>query len=734
MGYQNPERLKKAIAAQPKMYDSERLHTSKLIIDLPDSEETLEDTEESRLKMKDNMIQLYYGKLNALYDTFVFSTWMAFEGNTQRGDGVASIKRRRRDLQSDGVKDFVTASERSRLKEDLESSTWRRPSNWIERLPAGSISTWEDLTTRFLAQFFPSGRTAKLRNDILMFQQYQGESLSDAWTRFKDLLQKVPHHGIDLWLQVQIFYDHVNPVTRRTINQSAGGKLRDKNAKESWGLLQDLALYDNESWNNQRDFAKLVKAISFPQDVSMNKITSSCEIYSGPHDTQYCMENLEQAFVDYASSCTNEAGGLVSNFMASQGARLSKFEADFKQQQSEMTNKIDIVLKANIDRITGALPSDTVKNPILNVNSTSLVLSTCSCPTEDPQCSTQIHSSINTITICPERPGKLQNNKPEEEEQEEKDNSENINTDPSLPPDLSISFINEKVRKLNSFFESFGLVPQSSNTEFVCTKGDDGDVMFIEIIKQNDDSHKEEPEVGENARVGELEMEYFDIFPTMNELAYHKYLMCGPIPSIFLRNPITIEGCPSNLKILCNIGHVHVEKAYIDLNSPLNIMTRMLYNWIMKRKLHPRENTNGGVNNFTGRIKGMHVFLGNFTYVIDFMIVEDISSIIDPRSSQVILGRPFIKISNMTHDPPEGVVRFTNRTDEIAYKMPHKIEQYNSLSDLEREHTKSVYFRSEEDKIRGVEYVMSKILGFYKECLELGPEYVTGIADEGEVT
>ncbi|GJZ07175.1 hypothetical protein Tco_0540968 [Tanacetum coccineum] len=33
-------------------------------------------------------------------------------------------------------------------------------------------------------------RTAKLRNDILMFQQHQGESLFEAWTRFKDLLQK----------------------------------------------------------------------------------------------------------------------------------------------------------------------------------------------------------------------------------------------------------------------------------------------------------------------------------------------------------------------------------------------------------------------------------------------------------------------------------------------------------------------------------------------------------------
>ncbi|GJZ25178.1 hypothetical protein Tco_0562637 [Tanacetum coccineum] len=99
----------------------------------------------------------------------------------------------------------------------------------------------------------------------------------------------------------------------------------------------DLALYDNESWNDPRDFAKSVKAISLPQDVpgisnhrlvelenqilclmeahlapkqsvQVNKLASSCEICGGPHDTQYCMENPEQAFVDYASLCKNEVG------------------------------------------------------------------------------------------------------------------------------------------------------------------------------------------------------------------------------------------------------------------------------------------------------------------------------------------------------------------------------------------------------------------------------------------
>ncbi|GKD52129.1 hypothetical protein Tco_1281105 [Tanacetum coccineum] len=77
----------------------------------------------------------------------VFSTWMAFGGNTcdfgsfgeetdeimdlhqiqeeilfsKRGDGVAGIKRRRRDPSSDDIRDLVTDSGRGRLNEDLES-------------------------------------------------------------------------------------------------------------------------------------------------------------------------------------------------------------------------------------------------------------------------------------------------------------------------------------------------------------------------------------------------------------------------------------------------------------------------------------------------------------------------------------------------------------------------------------------------------------------------------------
>nr|GEU39496.1 retrovirus-related Pol polyprotein from transposon TNT 1-94 [Tanacetum cinerariifolium] len=241
---------------------------------------------------------------------------------------------------------------------------------------------------------------------------------------------------------------------------------------------------------------------------------------AGPHDTQYCMENPEQAFVEYASSCTDEAGG-----------------------------------------------------------------------------------SINAITIHTKQQSTSYDDG-EKENKEEESNLENTHANPPTPPDPSTALITKKVLKFNSFFESLGLVPPSSNTELICTKEEDGNVMLIKIVLKDDNSRKEEP------KVGEQEVDYFDIFLTRNELTYHKYLM---------------------------------------------------------RKLDPRENTNGGVCNFIGRINGMHVFVGNFTYVVDFMIIEDISSIIDPWLSQVVLGKPFVEISNMTHDPPEGVVWSTNEDNEVAY-------------------------------------------------------------------
>ncbi|GJR50553.1 hypothetical protein Tco_1401074 [Tanacetum coccineum] len=83
-----------------------------------------------------------------------------------------------------------------------------------------------------------------------MFQQYHREYLSEAWTCFNDLLQKVPHHGLDLWLQIQIFYDHIDGTTQRCIDYASGERLRKLSPVEAWATIKRVAQYEDEGWND----------------------------------------------------------------------------------------------------------------------------------------------------------------------------------------------------------------------------------------------------------------------------------------------------------------------------------------------------------------------------------------------------------------------------------------------------------------------------------------------------
>ncbi|GKC17782.1 hypothetical protein Tco_1014564 [Tanacetum coccineum] len=67
-------------------------------------------------------------------------------------------------------------------------------SRWLKNKPFGSITTWEDLKTKFLSKYCPPARTAKKIEEINNFQQELDENLYQAWERFKELLMKCPQH------------------------------------------------------------------------------------------------------------------------------------------------------------------------------------------------------------------------------------------------------------------------------------------------------------------------------------------------------------------------------------------------------------------------------------------------------------------------------------------------------------------------------------------------------------
>ncbi|GJV86408.1 hypothetical protein Tco_1530346 [Tanacetum coccineum] len=79
---------------------------------------------------------------------------------------------------------------------------------------------------------------------------------------------------------------------------------------------------------------------------------------SGPHDAQYCMENPEQAFIDYASSHTDEAGE----------RRLSSLGTQLGKQQDDMISKINLLWKAVSEKLDDTPIRNTAGNPTTQMN------------------------------------------------------------------------------------------------------------------------------------------------------------------------------------------------------------------------------------------------------------------------------------------------------------------------------------------------------------------------------
>ncbi|GJY98084.1 hypothetical protein Tco_0514994 [Tanacetum coccineum] len=83
-------------------------------------------------------------------------------------DGVAGIKRRRRDQSSDDVRNLATASGRGLLKEDLESSTLRRLRVVVDSAPSEDASGIVSLVLRCCVNIFLSSFRCNLLSAVVV--------------------------------------------------------------------------------------------------------------------------------------------------------------------------------------------------------------------------------------------------------------------------------------------------------------------------------------------------------------------------------------------------------------------------------------------------------------------------------------------------------------------------------------------------------------------------------------
>ncbi|GKB78505.1 reverse transcriptase domain-containing protein [Tanacetum coccineum] len=109
-------------------------------------------------------------------------------------------------------------------------------SRWLRDKPSGSITTWEDLKTKFLSKYCPPARIAKKMKEINNFQQEPDENLYQAWERFKELLMKCPQHYITKMQEVVLFYNGLDVSTRQILDSR--GAIPSKTAADAKVAIQ----------------------------------------------------------------------------------------------------------------------------------------------------------------------------------------------------------------------------------------------------------------------------------------------------------------------------------------------------------------------------------------------------------------------------------------------------------------------------------------------------------------
>ncbi|KAH9744107.1 hypothetical protein KPL70_003546 [Citrus sinensis] len=122
---------------------------------------------------------------------------------------------------------------------------------WLNSLPSDSITTWNELADKFLMKYFPPTKNAKLQNEITSFHQIEDESLYEAWERFKELLRRCPHHDIPCCIQLETFYNGLNPSTRLMVDASANRAMLAKSYTEAYEILERIA-NNNYQWPSVR--------------------------------------------------------------------------------------------------------------------------------------------------------------------------------------------------------------------------------------------------------------------------------------------------------------------------------------------------------------------------------------------------------------------------------------------------------------------------------------------------
>ncbi|GJZ96360.1 reverse transcriptase domain-containing protein [Tanacetum coccineum] len=218
---------------------------------------------------------------------------------------------------------------------------------WLKKEPPPhSITTWDDLVSKFINEFFPPSRTTNLRNEISNFQQKFDESFHEAWDRYKDLLRACPHHGFTELHQLDTFYNALNPADQDSLNSVAGENLLERSTQDVLTIIENKSKVRNsrnksivsqvkssDGNSSSSDIAKLTHAVNqqtsvvttamtailkqfqaTPPPASVKAVEEICVTCGGPHPYYQCLAADGNTFPEYRDNIQGYVAAAAGNY------------------------------------------------------------------------------------------------------------------------------------------------------------------------------------------------------------------------------------------------------------------------------------------------------------------------------------------------------------------------------------------------------------------------------------
>ncbi|GJT84983.1 hypothetical protein Tco_1066700 [Tanacetum coccineum] len=135
--------------------------------------------------------------------------------------------------------------------------------------------------------------------------------------------------------------------------------------------------------------------------------------------------------------------------------------------------------------------------------------------------------------------------------------------------------------------------------------------------------------------------------------------------------------------------------AYFDPFLPMNIITPKAYNTIIVEGL---ESTG---RNLVAVVRDVYVFIGSFTYVTDFVVLEDIGEFIVSNLADVVMGRPFRAVTQLEYDCIKGLISFSRIFDTYIFRMPRTMPR---LKNFNWSKIRPILVLSQRDLMSGLSY------------------------------